>query len=183
MVGRVSPLDLAIDAAVFAWVLYRQRRVRRVRLRFAGRVPVVLSLIGLFQFIHFTETHSPGAEVSMLAIGSCLVVAGATGALRAASVRLTPAERGAVIQQGTWLTVGLWLVSAGLHLALSPFVSGLHGPIDNTAASLVLFTAISLGVQNAVVHHRAVRLLMRGPAKAGAPAGTVDARSWEEPRD
>ena len=44
----MSPLDLVLDAAVFAWVLYRQRRVRRVRLRFSTRVPVVLSLLGLF---------------------------------------------------------------------------------------------------------------------------------------
>ena len=39
-------------------------RVRRVRLRFARRVPVFLAVFGLFQFVHYTETHSLGAEVA-----------------------------------------------------------------------------------------------------------------------
>jgi hypothetical protein len=50
-----------------------------------------------------------------------------------------------------------------------------------TAASVLLYLAISLGVQNTVVHHRAVRLLMRGGATTGGFADVLDARSWEEP--
>jgi hypothetical protein len=178
----VSPLDLVIDAAALAWVLYRQRRVRRVRLRFAGRVPVVLSLIGLFQFLHYTETHSLGAKVSAIVIGSFVIGASVFGALRALTVRLTPIQRGALSQQATWLTIGLWLVSVGVHLSLSAFVSALHGPIGVTAASVLLYLAISLGVQNTVVHQRAMRFLMRGTSGATVHAGSVDARSWEDPK-
>ena len=65
----MSPLDLVLDAVVLAWVLYRQRGIRRVRLRFNTRVPVVLLVVGLFQFVHYTDTHSLGAEVSALVIG------------------------------------------------------------------------------------------------------------------
>jgi len=176
----VSPLDLTIDAVVLAWILYRQRRIRRVRLRFAGRVPVLLSVVGLFQFVHFTETHSLGAAVSGIAIGSCVAGAAFFGALRASTVRLTRSDKG-VAQQATWLTLAIWAVSVGVHFSLATVVSGLHGPIDVIAASLLLYLAISLGVQNTVVHHRAVRFLMRGgnPQRAGA----LDARSWEAQAD
>jgi hypothetical protein len=177
----VSPFDLVADVAIFAWVLYRQRRVRRVRLRFAGRVPVLLLVLGLFQFLHYTETHSLGAKVSAIVIGSVVVGASAFGAIRAFTVRLTPIQTGALSQQASWLTIGIWLVSVGVHFALSPVVSGLHGPIGVTAASVLLYLAISLGTQNTVVHHRAVRLLMRGSPDAEVHAGALDARSWEEP--
>jgi hypothetical protein len=176
----MSVLDLVLDAAVFAWVLYRQRRVRRVRLRFSTKVPVLLSLLGLFQFLHYTETHSLGAEVSGLVIASFVVGGAIFGAIRGLTVRLTPLGKG-VVQQATWLTIGLWVVSIGVHFSTSAVVSSLHGPIGVTAASVLLYLAISLGVQNTVVHHRAVRLLMRGGATTGGFADVLDARSWEEP--
>jgi hypothetical protein len=50
-----------------------------------------------------------------------------------------------------------------------------------TGASVLLYLAISLGVQNTVVHHRAVRILMRAPGATAIRAGALDARSWEEP--
>jgi hypothetical protein len=177
----VSVFDLVVDALVLAWILYRQRRVRRIRLRFARRVPIILLLVGLVQFVHFTETHSLGAEVTAIAIGSCLVGGAVFGAIRAYTVTLAPMAKG-VAQQASWLTIALWLVSLGIHFAMSGFVSSLHGPIDVTAASALLYMALSLGVQNTVVHHRAVRFMMRNYG-AAVRAGTVDARSWEEPRD
>jgi hypothetical protein len=179
----VSVLDLVIDAAVFAWVLYRQRRVRRVRLRFAGRVPVVLLLIGLVQFIHYTESRSLGTLVSLVALGSCVVGGAVFGALRAYTVRLIPLQRDALAQQASWLTIGLWAVSVGAHLAVGVVVAGLNGPTGVIWASVLLYLAISLGVQNTIVHRRAVGFLMRGPGMAGLGANVVDARSWEEPRD
>lgn|ERR1039458_512242 len=176
----MSPLDLVLDGAVFAWVLYRQRRVRRVRLQFNARVPVLLSLFGLLQFLHYTETHSLGAKVSAIAIGSFVVGAAVFGAIRALTVRLTQLAKG-IAQQATWLTIGLWVVSVGVHFSLSAVVSSLHGPIGVTGASVLLYLAISLGVQNTVVHHRAVRILMRAPGATAIRAGALDARSWEEP--
>jgi Na+-transporting NADH:ubiquinone oxidoreductase subunit NqrE len=177
----VSVFDLVVDALVLGWILYRQRRVRRIRLRFARRVPIILSLAALVQFVHFTETHSLGAEVTFIAIGSCLIGGGVFGAIRAYTVTLVPMAKG-VAQQASWLTIALWLVSLGIHFAMSGFVRSLHGPIDVTAASALLYMAISLGVQNTVVHRRAVRFLMRNYG-AAVRAGTVDARSWEEPGD
>jgi len=102
------------------------------------------------------------------------------GAIRGLTVRLTPLAKG-MAQRATWLTIGLWVVSVGVHFSLSAAVSSVHGPIGVTAASVLLYLAISLGVQNTVVHHRAVRLLMRGAGDTGGFADALDARSWEEP--
>ncbi len=176
----MSPLDLVIDAGALAWILYRQRRVRRVRLRLSGRFPILLSLVGLFQFLHYTETHSLGAKVSALVIGSFVIGGAALGVARAATVRLVGLPKG-VAQQATWMTMGLWLVSVGAYFSVSPVVVSLHGPDGVIGASLLLFLAITLGVQNTVVHHRAIRFLMRGPSTSGVHADAVDARSWEEP--
>jgi hypothetical protein len=176
----MSPLDLVLDAAVLAWVLYRQRGVRRVRLRFNTRVPVVLLLLGLFQFVHYTETHSLGAKVSALVIGGFVVGATFFGAIRALTVRLIPIDKG-VAQQATWLTIGIWVVSVGVQLSLSAVISSLHGPIGATSASVLLYIAISLGVQNTLVQRRAVRFLQRGSGQIGARSGVLDARSWDEP--
>jgi hypothetical protein len=176
----MSPLDLVLDAVVLAWVLYRQRGIRRVRLRFNTRVPVVLLVVGLFQFVHYTDTHSLGAEVSALVIGGFVVGATLSGAVRAVTVRLIPIEKG-VAQQATWLTIGLWVVSVGVQLSLSAVISSLHGPIGATAASVLLYIALSLGVQNTVVQRRAIRFLQRGSGQIGARSRVLEARSWDEP--
>ncbi len=179
----MSPLDLAVDAVAFAMILYRQRRVRRVRLRFAHRVPIVLSAVGLVQFVHYTETHSLGTETSILVLGSCVVGAAVLGALRAATVRLREVERGTVVQQAGGLTMALWVVSLGAHFSLAPAVAGLGGPIGVTAGSAALFLAVTLSVQNATVHGRALRTLtLGGTGPAPSRLGALDARSWEEPR-
>jgi hypothetical protein len=174
----VSPLDLALDAAAVAWILYRQRRARRVRLVFARRWPILLGIVGLVQFVHYNETHSLGAGVAALVLGSCFVLAAAFGALRAATVELLPAGRGQLAQRAGRLTLVLWLVSLGAHLSLSVPVAALHGPAGATAGSAVLYLAVSLGTQNALVHRRAVRTLRAGVGTA-ARAGALDARSSE----
>lgn len=171
----MSAFDLAIDAIVFAWVLFRQWRVRRVRLHFGGRVPIVLAICGLAQFFHFTETHSPGAAATGIALGSCVVGGTLFGVARALTVRVTRWGKGAA-QQPRVTTMVLWLVSAAAHLSLGGAVAAVHGPTDVIAASALLYLAFTLGVQNVVVHRRAVRLLMAG---GRLDADALDARSWE----
>lgn len=172
----MSPLDLFIDAAVFSAILFRQRRPRRVRLHFAHRVPVLLLCAGLLQFVSFTETHTLGAAVSAVVLGGCVVGGALFGVLRAITVRLFPLAKG-VGQQATWLTISLWVASAAAYVSLSPAVSALHGPLDVLAGSFVLFLAFTQGVQNTVVHHRAVQWIRRGGG--GRNDDVIDARSWE----
>ena len=177
--GRfVSPFDLAIDAAALAWILYRQRRVRRVRLRLSARPPIVLLLVGLVQFVHFTDTHSLGGSVTGVTIASCIVAASLFGAARGTTMRLISISKG-VAQQAGWVTMALWAASVGAHFALSAFVDARHGPLDVLAASLLLYLAVSLGAQNVVVQRRAIALLRRGGADSGRQV--FDVRSWEGP--
>jgi hypothetical protein len=176
----VSPYDLALDAAVLAWILYRQRRVRRVRLVFARRLPFLMAIVGLLQFVRYNETRSLGAAVTALVVGSWVVLAPALGAIRAMTVRLSPAGRGQLAQRASWLTLVLWPVTLGAHLSLAAAVAALHGPVGATAGSAVLFLAISLGAQNTAVHHRAVRTLRTGTLRSPR-AGALDAVSWEQP--
>lgn len=176
----MSPYDLALDAAVLIWILYRQRRVRRVRLVFARRLPVLMAIVGLLQFVRFTETRSLGAEVIALVVGSWVILAPALGAVRAMTVRLLPAGRGQLAQRATWLTLVLWPVTLGAHLALAAAVAALNGPLGVTAGSAVLFLAISLGAQNTAVHHRAVRTLRSGTLRSPR-AGAIDAVFWDQP--
>ncbi len=178
----MSPLDLAVDAIALLLILYRQRRVRRVRLHFARRVPLVLSGVGLAQFLRYNETHSLGVSSVMVVLGSCFIGAWALGALRAATVELYEVERGSMAQRSGWLTMVLWLVSVGVHFSLAVVVSHLGGPVGALAGSGALFLAVTLAVQNALVHRRAVRTLMTGGAAVTSMRGVFDARSWEEPR-
>src|SRR5579875_2311717 len=107
----MSPLDLAVDAIALLLILYRQRRVRRV--------PLLLSGVGLAQFLRYNETHSLGVSSVMVVLGSCFIGAWALGALRAATVELYEVERGSMAQRSGWLTMVLWLVSVGVHFSLA----------------------------------------------------------------
>jgi len=178
----MSPLDLTVDAIALCLILHRQHRIRRVRLHFAHRVPVLLSVVGLLQFFHYTETHSLGTRSVAVVLGSCLVGAWALGTLRAATVRLREVGRGTMTQQASWLTLVLWLVSVGVQFSLGIAVAHLGGPVGAVAGSGGLFLAVTLAVQNAVVHRRAVQTLRAGGAGVSASrAGALDARSSEEP--
>ena len=172
----MSALELSIDAIFFAWVLLREWRLRRVRLHFGGRVPIVLAICGLVQFFHFTEMHSLGTAATAIALGSCVIGGAVFGVARAFTVRIIPSGKGAA-QQPRAVTMLLWVLSAASHLSLAAAVVAVHGPTDVLAASGILYLAFSQGVQNVVVHRRAVRFLMAG---GGRLEGEVlDARSWE----
>ena len=78
------------------------------------------------------------------------------GAVRALTVRIWTSNSW-VVRQGTWLTMGLWVVSLGLH-----FIGGVGaqhvGAGSLEASSFLLYLGVTYGVQNAVVHRRAAPL-------------------------
>ena len=157
-----------VDIVLVVWLLHRQLKVRRIWPRVNLRLAVILTLVGLVELVDYTGHHtlSP-AVVGVLAL-SFAVGAVALGAVRAATVRIWRVE-GAVLRQGTWLTVGLWILSLALHFGAQWWIDGLHGSSGVISASLLLWLGVTYGVQNAVVHHRA-----EGMLQAGAP---IDARS------
>jgi hypothetical protein len=159
---------IALDVVVVAWLLWRQRKVRRVWPRLTLRLAVVLGVIGLAELLTYTGRHHPTAEAIGILVLSFAVGAAALGALRGLTVKLWRTGP-VVLRQGTWFTIVLWVVSLALHVAFGGWLDSLHGQSGLASASLLLWLAVTYGVQKAVVHRRAEGLL--------AEAGPIDARS------
>jgi hypothetical protein len=159
---------ILVDVLVVVWLLYRQIQVRRVRPQINLRLAAVLTVIGLIELIDFAGNHHMSGRVLGVLVLSMLVGAAALGAIRAATVKIWRVE-GAVLRQGTWFTIALWLLSLALHFGADWWIDAWKGPSGLATASLLLYLGITYGVQNAVVHHRAEGLL--------AAAGPIDARS------
>jgi hypothetical protein len=178
----VSDVTVFIDVVVLAWILYRQRSVRRVPLRFGAQLPVLIAVFGVIQFVDFTDTHNVRLSVLGVTLASVAIGGGLLGALRAYTVRLYGGPGGRVLRQGTWLTMGLWLVSIALHFGAFSLVHALHGSTGIASASLLLYLAVSVGVQNNVVRHRARRLVQEGGA-IDVSSEPIAATSWRTPDD
>ncbi len=164
----MSAFAVVLEVTLVALLLVRQRRIRPVRPRLALRLPIILGLIGLWQLLDFTNHRHLAASVVAVLLGSLVVGAGLLGALRAATVHIW-AQSPFVLRQGTWVTMGLWVVSLALHFAAGWAIAALNGPDQLASASLVLYLGITYGVQTAVVHHRAERVR--------ATLGPIDAAS------
>jgi hypothetical protein len=174
---------VVLDVVVVVWVLYRQIQVRRVRAQVNLRLSAVLAVIGLIELISYAGHHHLSAKVVGVLVLSMLVGAGGFGAIRAATVHLWRDESG-VFRQGTWLTMALWIVSLALHFGADWWIDAWKGPSGLASVSLLLYIGITYGVQNAVVHARAQKLLAAaGPmgARSAPFAGHWWAGTWTPP--
>lgn len=179
--------SLVIGVAALALILARQVRPRPLEGNYV--LVVVLGVIGLAetgaflfgtqQFVSFLKGHdhhltlavANGAAMVTAAVGS-MVLAAITAALRAPSVRLWRQD-GRVWRKGTALTVVLWLVSLGLHLGYDALVARGKTDADFGGATLLLYFAVSLTVQNIVLAARAWRLRDSGRYPASPDPGTL----------
>jgi hypothetical protein len=153
--------NLVIGALVLALVLRRQLRPRTVRSDRSPMIFLVIAAIGVAQLVDAWQQHRPtGLGIGLLAVS--LVLAVGFGVWRAASMRLWRQEN-QLWQQGTAVTLALWVVAVAVHVGID-LVGGLSEPRHSAAAtsvtatlsaSLVLYIALSLGVQRAVVARRA----------------------------
>ncbi|HEY1734384.1 MAG TPA: hypothetical protein VGG23_08055, partial [Acidimicrobiales bacterium] len=171
---------VVLDVVVVVWVLYRQVQVRRVRAQVNLRLSAVLAVIGLIELISYAGHHHLSAKVVGVLVLSMLVGAGGFGAIRAATVHIWRDESG-VFRQGTSLTMVLWIVSLALHFGADWWIDAWKGPSGLASVSLLLYIGITYGVQNAVVHARAQKLLAAaGPmgARSAPFAGHWWARTW-----
>jgi hypothetical protein len=174
---------VVLDVVVVVWVLYRQVQVRRVRAQVNLRLSAVLAVIGLIELISYAGHHHLSAKVVGVLVLSMLVGAGGFGAIRPATVHLWRDESG-VFRQGTWLTMALWIVSLALHFGADWWIDAWKGPSGLASVSLLLYIGITYGVQNAVVHARAQKLLAAaGPmgARSAPFAGHWWAGTWTPP--
>lgn len=149
-----NSVNIVAGLAVLAWLLWRQRQKRLVREDRRPVVLLILLVLGILQLSTYLGSASTSALVIALLVGS-LVLAAGFGVVRALSVRLWRQD-GQLWRQGTWLTVGLWVVAIGVHIGLDALFDGPAKGLG--AASILLYLAVSLGVQRLVVQSRASRL-------------------------
>lgn len=154
--------DILVGVLVLAWVLYRQLTPRRVRSDGSNRTLLILGAIGLLQLVQFFQRTD--VRVGPIAIGSLVVslgVAAVLSTVRAYSMRVWRGEDG-WYRRGTPLTLLLWLVSIGAHLGIDALAGHLAGAADDVRglgnATLVLYLAVSLGLQSMIVARRVARL-------------------------
>ncbi len=163
-------LDIILGLAVLVLLIYRQLSSRPVNAS-ALRLIAILAIIGVLQTIQFlNKNHSH--PLTYAAIGGSLVLAAIFGALRASTVRIWLQDNQAW-SKGNWLTAALWIASLAAHLGYDLLV--VHGPGAKGlgTATIVLYLAVSLGFQRALVLQRAHHLNSADPTAAGQPGRTT----------
>ena len=146
--------NVVVGLAVLALLLWRQTRKRPVREDRRPVVLVVLLVLGILQLSTYLKIVSATTSVIVLLVTTLLLGAG-FGAVRAWSVRLWR-EDGQLWRQGNWLTVALWLAGFAVHIGLDALFDGVAHGLG--AGSILLYLAVSLGVQRLFVLSRATRL-------------------------
>jgi len=160
--------DIVLGVAVLALLIYRQVVARPVTTR-GLRIVGILAIIGVLQTVqYFDKYHS--SDGTYAALGGSLVLAAIFGALRSATVRLW-IQDGQAWQKGNWVTGALWVVALAAHLGYDALVARGHGGSAPSVgdATVVLYLAVSLGIQRVIVQQRANRLVPGGAAGTGAP--------------
>jgi hypothetical protein len=162
-VSSTTSVSLVIGVLLLAYLLYRQLIVRRLRETY--RVVVIFAIIGVLElsrYLSASGTHI-GGKVAVALVGSA-VLAAVMGVLRALTVRIWRGDASQLFRQGTWLTAVLWLVAVAAHLGLDALVAGGSGGTGGNIgdASIALYLAVSLGVQQVVLLRRAERLEAAG---------------------
>lgn len=137
--------DTVVSVAVLCYVLYRQRQVRV--LQTALLLPVVLGVVGLVSVLSDAKSHPLSAGQVAVLVALLLADAVALGAVRAFTVR-TWRDGEQVLRQGSWLTVGLWLVGVAVH-------EGALAAVRIDSSSLLLYVGLTLGAQRLVLDARA----------------------------
>jgi hypothetical protein len=147
---------IALDVLVALYILSRQRRIRSVPRRLSLRFPVVVGVIGLIDLLSYSDTHHPSHHDYLWLLATLVVGGLLLGAIRALTVKIWTSNSW-VVRQGTGLTMALWVVSLVLH-----FLGGIGaqhaGAANLEASSFLLYLGLTYGVQNFVVHRRAVPL-------------------------
>jgi hypothetical protein len=150
--------NAAIALIVIGFLLYRQLTPRRVQTDGGGRLMAILGLAGLLQLGQFVQNSG---AVGIFGVGMLVVslaLAAVLGTARAYSVRVWQQADGSWWRRGNGLTLVLWVVSIGSHFGVDALAVRLAGPAYDMQglgnATLLLYLAISLGLQNLLVARR-----------------------------
>jgi hypothetical protein len=173
--------DIVLGVVVLALLIYRQVVARPVGAR-GLQIVGILAIIGVLQTVqYFDKYHS--SDGTYAALGGSLVLAAIFGALRSATVRLW-IQDGQVWQKGNWLTGALWIVALAAHLGYDALVARGHGHGNPSVgdATVVLYLAVSLGIQRLIVQQRANRVLPGGGAPGPGAPGPGASAFGSQPR-
>ncbi len=146
--------DIAIGVAVVGVLVALQMRARPVREGSAARISVVLGIIGIVELTDAAKGHSVGDATLAWIVGS-LVIGGALGTARAFSTKIWRLQDGSAMSRGTVVTAVLWVISLGAHLAMEVGIDHSTTIAGLGASSLLLYLAVTLGVQREVLRRRA----------------------------
>jgi len=160
-------LDIILGVLVLGLVIYRQLVARPINAR-GLRLMVILAVIGVIETVGYLQKYHGGTGTYAALAGS-LVLAAVFGVLRAGTVRIW-SQDGQVWSKGNWLTAALWIIAIAVHLGYDALVA--HGHNDGGGvgtATIVLYLAVSLGVQRLVSQYRASRMGLAtfGPPRSG----------------
>jgi hypothetical protein len=157
-------LDIILGVLGLGLVIYRQLVARPINAR-GLRLLLILAIIGVVETVDYLQKYHSGPG-TYAALGGSLVLAAVFGVLRAGTVRIW-SQDGQVWSKGNWLTAGLWIIAIAVHLGYDALVARGHGSGgDVGTATVVLYLAVSLGVQRLVSQYRASRM---GLATFGTP--------------
>lgn len=176
-------LQVVIGIAVLGWIIGNQLRVRQFSPR-RLRVAAVLGIVGLVEIVS-TAGARPVSVVGWTLLVTGLVIGAALGLLRAATVRLWVRD-GAVYTQGHAMTAALWMVGIGTHVGLDVLARVIAPSADAVeASSVLLFIAVSLGVQGLMTLRRARSLpgarVLDGVRAAGSDPSKPDTLAVRDP--
>jgi hypothetical protein len=161
--------DIVLGVVVLGLLIYRQLRSRPINAN-GLRIVAILAVIGVIQAYQFLDKHHSGT-VTYAALGGSLVLSAVFGALRAATVRVW-LQGGQPWSKGNWLTAVLWVIALAAHLGYDALVTPGRGSSGLGAATLVLYLAVSLGIQRGITQARANRLQPGGSTFSQSGTGT-----------
>ncbi len=146
-------MDIAsyvVPAALVVWVIARQFAGRWVPARRSLLLPLIRVVVGVGQAGHVGWT-----ALAVVVVGADVLLTAGLGVVRGSAIRLTLRD-GYLYQRGGWLSVGLWLLTIGVRLAVAlPFLHTSAGPA--LEATLAMSFGISLAAQYAVFNARVAR--------------------------
>jgi hypothetical protein len=158
-------LSYAFGIGVVLLVIFNQTRIRAVPKVLTARLPVVVGAIGVFDVLEYMSQHHV-TGLDYLWVGGTLVVGAVLlGAVRALTVRVWTAGLW-VVRQGTALTMFLWVLSLMVHFYVDGG-GGHKGASGLEQSSLLLYLGLTIGVQNYVIHRRALPLYQQLGPNAG----------------
>jgi hypothetical protein len=153
-----------VAVAVLVLVVRRQMALRPINPGSMMRVPAILLVIGLVSDRTLLDRLNSPAGALLLVAGLLIGVAG--GVARGLSQRLIWRE-GVVYTRGTRWTLVLWLATVLLRVGMAALGAAVHAP--EGTGEVLLFLAVTLGVQNLLLMRRAGLSFVNRPTAGPAP--------------